>query len=160
MSMNEKQLIKADFYVSLLLLGLSLFVMTAGIFMPKYENWGYYAMPAMSPIFFGSVLFVMSGVLFYRSFRNKGYRLRLTGEHLRRFREAESVRRFCVCFGLVILYFLLLGKINFVLLTAAFLFGNIAFFKGARWWANLIISLSVSLSVWLIFYKVFLVPLP
>jgi len=158
--MNEKQMIKADFFVSLLLVAFSLFIVIAGVLMPRYENWGYYAMPAMSPLFFGIVLLFMSLVLLYRSVVRKGYRIRLNRDHWNRFRESAAVRRFGVCLGLVIAYYLLLGTVDFVLLTAAFLFGNIAYFKGAKWWSNLIVSFVTSLSVWLVFYKIFMGPLP
>ena len=158
--MNEKQIIKADFFVSLLLIAFSLFIVIAGLFMPKYENWGYYAMPAMSPVFFGSVLFFMSLILFYRALVRKGYKLGLNAEQVKKFRQDPTVRRFSVCLGLVVSYYFLLGTVNFVLLTTAFLFGNIAYFKGAKWWTNLIISSVTAVGVWLVFYKIFLVPLP
>ena len=114
----------------------------------------------MPTIFFGGVLFIMASVLLYRSVAAKGYRIGINRNHWKRLVESVTARRFGGCIGLVGLYFALLGIVNFVALTAAFLFCNIAYFKGARWWINLIISFSASLSVWLVFYKVFLVPLP
>jgi hypothetical protein len=158
--MDDRKLVKADFIVSLLLVLFSGFLIVQSLLMPKYEKWGFYAMPAMTPFIFGSLLLLLSLILFTRSLLRGGHRIHVTRVQIAEALRSEGVKRFCAVLSFIILYFFALGKLNFVFVTAAFLFAMIWFFKGAKWWINLIISAATSFAVWFVFNQVFLVPLP
>ena len=158
--MDNKGLVKADFVVSLLLIVFSIFIIVQSLLMPKYESWGFYAMPAMTPLIFGSLLLFLSLILLFRSLKQGGHRVTVSRTMIAEAFRSEAVKRFSAVLGFIILYFFALGKLNFVLVTAAFLFTMIGFFKGAKWWINLIISSATSFAVWFVFNQVFLVPLP
>jgi hypothetical protein len=159
--MEDKKLVKADFVVSLVLILFSSFIIVQSFHMPKYAtSAGFYAMPAMTPMVFGSLLLLLGLILFGRSLKAGGYHIRITRAQVIAVLHSEGVKRFSAVLGLVVVYFFLLGKINFVVVTAAFLFAMIQFFKGAKWWTSLIISTLTALIVWYVFNQIFLVPLP
>ncbi len=158
--MDEKKLIKTDFIVSILILVFSVFVIIKSLMMPKYEEWGLYATPSIAPLAFAALLFLAGLILFVRSIIQKGYRIRINREHFKSAYSSIAVQRFLVVLGFVILYSLLLGKVHFVLLSIAYIFCNILYFKSAVWWKNLLISGFIAFAVWLLFNVIFLVPLP
>jgi putative tricarboxylic transport membrane protein len=153
---------KADFITSLFLIFLSLFIMIYVLLVfPRFPEWGgLYSNPGFTPFLLGVTLFLMNVYLLIRSLKKQGYQVRVSREGLELFLTSDKVHRFLICFGLFVLYYLLLGRIPFVLNTALYLLLSILIFKGARWWAGFIISGSVSLVVYLIFSRVFLIPLP
>jgi hypothetical protein len=128
--------------------------------MPKYVEWGLYATPALAPIIFSLLLLIGSLILFIRSLLAKGYRLRVSREQCQRFIMSRPFHHFLVSFGLVLLYYLMIGKIHFALISTVYLFLNILYFRGALWWKNLIISTVAAVSIWYCFNYLFLIPLP
>ncbi len=158
--MDERKLIKTDFIVSILIILFSVFIIIKSFMMPKYEEWGLYATPSIAPIVFSALLLLAGLILFVRSIGRKGHKIRIVREHLKSAYSSKAVQRFLVVLGLVILYSLLLGKVHFVLLSTAYIFCNIFYFKSTVWWKNLIISGVIAFAVWLLFNEIFLIPLP
>jgi hypothetical protein len=70
------------------------------------------------------------------------------------------VKRYFLCLGLFVLYYLLLGRIPFIVDTSLYLFLSILIFGGGGWLKALLISVATSFAVYLIFLRIFLVPLP
>lgn len=158
--MDEKKLIKTDFIVSILIILFSVFIIIKSFMMPKYEEWGLYATPSITPIVFSALLLLAGLILFVRSIGRRGYKIRITREHFKSVYSSKAAQRFLLVLGLVILYSLLLGKVHFVLLSTTYIFCNIFYFKSTAWWKNLIISGAVAFAVWLLFNVIFLIPLP
>ncbi|MBM4339075.1 MAG: tripartite tricarboxylate transporter TctB family protein [Deltaproteobacteria bacterium] len=160
--MDEKRLAKADFITSIFLILLSILIMLYTVFsFPRFPEWGgIYSNPGFVPFLLGLSLFLMSLYLLARSLRRQGYPIRISREGLRLFIHSPVVIRFFICFGLFILYYLLLGRIPFIINTALYLFFSIMIFGRGKWYIALIISAATSLAVYLIFIRVFLVPLP
>lgn len=151
---------KQDFIVALILIALSLIIFGLSVAMPKYVEWGLYATPALAPIIFSLLLLIGSLILFVRSFLAKGYRLRVSKEQCQRFITSRPFHHFLVSFGLVLLYYLTIGKVHFALISTIYLFLNILYFRGTSWWKNLIISTVAAVSIWYCFNNLFLIPLP
>jgi hypothetical protein len=98
--------------------------------------------------------------VFVRSIVRKGYKLQIGRIGLSQFAKSGDVHRFVIALGLILLYYVFLGRLPFVILSAAYLFITVMVFKGAKWWVNAIVSVLTSVIVWLVFEVVFLVPLP
>ena len=98
--------------------------------------------------------------LLVRSLKRGGNQIRVTGEMVRKFFQSMVVKRYFICLGLFILYYLLLGRIPFILDTSLYLFLSILIFGGGRWLKALVISVATSFAIYLIFLRIFLVPLP
>ncbi|MCP4402601.1 MAG: tripartite tricarboxylate transporter TctB family protein [bacterium] len=158
--MDEKKLIKTDFIVSILIILFSVFIIIKSFMMPKYEEWGLYATPSITPIVFSALLLFTGLILFVRSIVRKGYKIRITREHFKSVYSSKAAQRFLLVLGLVIVYSLLLGKVHFVVLSTAYMFFNMCYFKSTVWWKNLIISGVIAFAVWLLFDVIFLIPLP
>jgi len=160
--MDEKHLAKADFITSIFLILFSLLIMIYTVFkFPRFPEWGgIYSNPGFVPFLLGLTLFLMSSYLLIRSLRRQGHLVRISREGLGLFFRSTVVVRIFICFGLFILYYLLLGRIPFMINTALYLFLSIIIFGQGKWYIALIISAATSLAVYLIFIRVFLVPLP
>lgn len=158
--MNDKQMVKADFIVSIVIILFSLFLIFQSIVMPKYEEWGLYATPGLSPLVFSLLLLFTGLILFIRSLLQQGYKIRLRREHFSRLCASVQVQRFLTVLGLVLLYALLLGKVHFIILSTGYVAGTIFYFRNTRWWVNLLISVSIAAAIWVLFNVIFLVPLP
>ena len=107
--MEEKRLIKADCIVSVLVILFSVFLIIKSFMMPKYEEWGLYATPSITPIIFATLLLLTGLILFVRSLLQQGYKIRITRQHVLALYTSKAVQRFVVVLGLVILYSLLFG---------------------------------------------------
>jgi len=160
--MDQKQMAKADFITSILLILISFFIMIYVLFaFPRFPEWGgLYSNPGFTPFLFGFTFLLMNIYLLIRSLKRQGNQIRISREDLELFLNSKKVHRFFICLGLFVFYYLLLGRIPFILDTALYLLLSILIFKGSRWWVGFIISGSISFVVYLIFSRVFLIPLP
>lgn len=160
--MDRQQMAKADFATSICLMAGSLFMMFYPVFkFPRFKEWGgLYSNPGFVPFLLGATLFLMSLYVLVRSLKRQGHRIRLTREGLGHFLRSQILRRFVICFGLFILYYQLLGFLPFTLNTALYLFISMVIFGRGRWYFFLAVALAVSFAVYLIFLRIFLVPLP
>jgi putative tricarboxylic transport membrane protein len=160
--MDEKRMAKADFVTSIFLILFSLLIMIYTVFkFPRFPEWGgIYSNPGYVPFLLGLTLFSMSSYLLIRSLRRQGHLVRISREGLGLFFRSPVVIRLFICFGLFIFYYALLGRIPFLINTALYLFLSIMIFGRGKWYIALIISAGISLAVYLIFIRIFLVPLP
>ena len=159
--MDEKQMAKADFITSIVMILASIFILVATLYFPRFREWGgIYSNPGFTPFLLVLTLVAMNVYLLFRSLKGGGSQVRLTGEMVRKFFQAMLVKRYLICLGLFILYYLLLGRIPFIVDTALYLFLSIMIFGGNRWFMALVISLATSVAVYLVFLRIFLVPLP
>jgi hypothetical protein len=98
--------------------------------------------------------------LLVRSLKRGGNQIRVTGEMVRKFFQSTMAKRYFLCLGLFVLYYILLGRIPFIVDTSLYLFLSILAFGGGGWLKALVISVATSFAIYLIFLRIFLVPLP
>ena len=160
--MDRQQMAKADFITSILLILTSLFIMIYTLFgFPRFPEWGpLYANPGFTPFLLGLVLFLMSIYLLARSLKDQGQQVRTTMEAVKTFLRQQKVLRFLICLALFVLYYVLLGHIPFVVDTALYLFLSFLIFGRGKWFVALLIAVAGSLTISLVFSRIFLVPLP
>ena len=158
--MEDKTMVKADFVSSIVIILFSALVLIVSFRMPAYEEWGLYATPSMAPIAFGFLLMLCGLILFVRSVAKKGYKISITREHIKWVHRAKATTHFVVVLGLVILYYLLLGKLHFVLISGVYIFFNIFYFKSTSIWKNVLISAITATSIWYLFNNILFIPLP
>ena len=159
--MDEKQMAKADFITAIVFIIGSLFILILTLYFPRFPEWGpLYANPGFTPFLLVLALLLMSIYLLIRSVKNQGSRIQLTGEMVNLFFQSTKVRRFLICMGLFVFYYLLLGSIPFILDTSLYLFLSIMIFRRGKWYSALLISVATAIAVYLVFLRIFLVPLP
>jgi hypothetical protein len=160
-TMDEKQMAKADFITSIVMILAGIFILVATLYFPRFGEWGgIYANPGFTPFLLVLTLVGMYLYVLYRSLKRGGNQIRLTSEMIRRFFQAALVKRYLLCLGLFVLYYVLLGRIPFIADTSLYLFLSILIFGGGGWLKALVISVATSFAVYLIFLRIFLVPLP
>ena len=160
--MKDKGMPKADFIMGLILMACSLVIVVESLKIPRFEkDWGgFYAAPGFVPLILGITLFVMSLALFVRAIKMQGYKIVLDREMIRDFVRSRPVHRWCLAIFYAFAFFFLLGNIYFYLAAFLVLFAYMATFGEQKRSISLIISLVASASIYLVFTKIFLVPLP
>ena len=160
--MKDKGMPKADFVMGLILMACSLVIVIESLKIPHFEkDWGcFYAAPGFVPLILGITLFVMSLALFVRAVKRQGYRIIPDREAVGGFMRSKPVHRWCLAMVYAFGFFFLLGHIYFYLAAFLVLFAYMATFGEQKRWISLIISLVASASIYLVFTKIFLVPLP
>ncbi len=152
---------KADFISAILLILGCLFVMGATLRFPRYAEWGpLFANPGFVPFLLSVTLLGMSVYLLTRAIRRGGYRIHIDRGKASVFFRSSTTVRFLICMGLFIFYYVLLGRITFIAVTAAYLFLSILIFGRGSWIKALLISLASSFFIYVVFLRIFLVPLP
>jgi hypothetical protein len=160
--MAGKEMPKADFIMGLILMVLSLLVVLESLRLPRFEkDWGgFYAAPGFVPLILGITLFAMSLALFVRAVRNQGYKIVPGRQVFENFLRSKTVHRWCLAMAFAFGFFFLLGHIYFYIAAFLVIFAFIATFGGQKLWVGLTVSLLASGLIYLVFTKIFLVPLP
>jgi len=160
--MKNKGMPKADFIMGLILMALSFFIVIESLKIPRFEkDWGgFYAAPGFVPLILGITLFVMSLALFVRSVKKQGYKIIPGRETLSNFVRSRPVHRWCLAMIYAFGFFFLLGHIYFYLAAFLVLFAYMATFGEQKRSISLVISLAAAATIYLVFTKIFLVPLP
>jgi len=122
--MKPEDMNKADFFTSIFLFLLGLIVFIISIRMPTFRELGAnpYSAPGIVPGILGIILLFMSTILFIRSVIRKGYKIRLSFQGLKLFFKNNSIKRLFIALFLSVFYVILLGKINYLLLTGIYIF--------------------------------------
>jgi hypothetical protein len=160
--MKDQGMPKADFIMGLILMAFSLLIIFESLKIPRFEkDWGgFYAAPGFVPLILGIALFVMSLALFVRAVKKKGYKIIPGRQTLGNFVRSARVRRWCLAMSYAFGFFFLLGRIYFYLAAFLVLFAYMATFGEQKRSISLIISIVASAAIYLVFTKIFLVPLP
>lgn len=151
---------RGDFIISVILVVFSGWVVFMSLTMRRFGELGLPASPGLSPLVFAVLLLLCGLILFRRSVMQRGYRLAWTGEKTAAFLRATETRHFIVVLTTIIIYYLLLGVVHFVMVSAVYVFFTIWYFKEVGWWKNLLISTLSATIIWYTFDQVFLIPLP
>jgi hypothetical protein len=160
--MQDNGMPKADFIMGLILMACSLLIVVGSLKIPSFKkDWGgFYAAPGFVPLILGITLFVMSLALFLRSLKKQGYKVIPGRETLSNFVRSRRVHHWCLAMIYAFGFFFLLGHIYFYLAAFLVLFAYMATFGEQKRSISLIISLVAAASIYLVFTKIFLVPLP
>ena len=105
-------------------------------------------------------LFGMSLALFVRAVRNQGYKIIPSRPTVGNFLRSKAVHRWCLAMVYAFGFYFLLGHIYFYIAAFLVLFAYIATFGEQELWVGLAVSLVASGLIYLVFTKIFLVPLP
>ena len=128
--MTEKNMIKADFYTSIVLMAFGITAIVMAMGMPVINN--SYSAPGVLPIFLGIVITGLSLIMFIRSIiRLKGC-LGVSGASIKEALSAVGSLRMIATVILCLCYTFLLGKVWFPALTFLFIFAFIVFFEYDR----------------------------
>ena len=130
--MNERDMPKADFVTSIVLLAFSIGVVWMSINMPRLENRDInpLSVPGIVPGFLGVVIGIFALILMVRSVKRRGYSLELNGEKGRAFIVKDSTRRALGTILLCLIYALgFVGRMPYFVATFLFMFAFIVVFE-------------------------------
>ncbi len=171
--MEERNMPRADFITSIGMIAFGVAVLVLSIQMPRFEEQGVnrFSVPGIVPGFLGSIIALLGLVLLIRSIIRKGYKLGLDGAAVSRFFKAEMTKRFAVTILVSVAYgWGLIGRINYEISTALYIFAFIVIFD-VKWkqgvktqWKKILIAFIIAVLVGGIvgttFRRLFLVNLP
>jgi len=158
----EYEFRRQDFYVGLIIIGVSLFVMVESWRMPRHlQDWPAYAAPGMVTGILGLGLLIMGIILTIRSVRRQGLPLAFKRADIVAYLADPKTRRLGLMFALSLIYCIFLGRrLPYIVVTAVYLALVMITFRGIGPIKALIISLMVAIGVAVVFNRLFLVPLP
>ncbi len=122
--MKQENMNKADFLTSVFLILFGLIIFIVSVRMPTFRELGAnpYSAPGIIPAILGIILSFMGVILFIRSIIRKGYKIRLSYRAIKRFFKSASIKRLLIALFLSVFYVILLGEINYFLLTTIYIF--------------------------------------
>ena len=166
--MTEKNLVKADFYTSIILMVFGITVTVMAVRMPVISN--RFSAPGILPTILGIIITALSFIVFVRSIiRSKG-KVGISGTGVKELLADIGVRRIISTTVLCVGYALLLGKLWFPVITFLFVLIFIVFFEYElkepfkpqikKILIAALVALIVSVSVTVVFEELFFVRLP
>lgn len=171
--MEERNMPKADFVTSIILIAFGIAVLISSIQMPRFQEQhvNRFSVPGIVPGFLGAIIAFLGVVLLVRSIIRKGYRLSITGAVLKKFFSAEMTKRLAVTILVSVAYgWGLFGRIPYEIATALYLFSFMFIFEykwkeGSRaQWKKVLVAAIIAILVAAIvgstFRYLFLVNLP
>lgn len=122
--MKDEDMNKADFFTSIFLFLFGLVVLIISIKMPTFRELGAnpYSAPGIVPGIMGVILSFMGVILFIRSVIRKGYKIKLSYQSIKIFFKNDAIKRLLIALFLSVFYVILLGNINYFLLTGMYIF--------------------------------------
>ena len=166
--MTEKNLVKADFYTSIILMVFGITVTVMALRMPVISN--QYSAPGVLPTILGIIITTLSFIVFIRSLMRSKGKVGISGTAVRDLLKDIGVRRIIATTVLCVGYALLLGKIWFPIITFFFVFSFIVFFEYERkepfkpqikkLLMAVLVALITSVSIAVVFEEFFFVRLP
>ena len=170
--MTEKNLVKADFYFSIILISFGIAIIVMAMQMPTDFGRGsnLHSAPGVVPVLLGSIITILAFIMLIRSIvRTKG-QVGISTSSFKAFIKDTTVHRIFSTITLCLLYFFLLGNIPFMILTFLFIFGFIIFYELDRkahikpqikiFVVAAIVAVYSSVAITLLFEQMFFVRLP
>ncbi|MBN1186121.1 MAG: tripartite tricarboxylate transporter TctB family protein [Bacteroidales bacterium] len=163
---------KADFVTSLFLIVLAISIILVSFQMPTFVDVGAHPLsaPGIVPSMLGVIIGIFGFILLIRSILHKGFTIKFSIKDIVIFFRNASIQRLIITLFWSILYVILLGKMNYFLLTFLFITFfimsfEIKFFKKSidnkKAIINaLFIGIFISTVITLVFRYLFLVNLP
>ncbi len=126
---------KADFVTSLVLLAFGVTTIGLSVTMPRLEHRGInpFTIPGLVPGLLGVAIVIMSVMLFLRSVYNKGYSYRFSRQRIFEISAIPQVRRVAATLVICLLYALgLIGRLWYPAATFLFVLGFVVVFEYQR----------------------------
>ena len=171
--MEERNMPKADFVASLILIGFGVWIVIHSLNMPRFTEFGAnpFSVPGIVPGILGTIISLLSLLVFIRSIRRRGYRLGLSRSSLNRFfQDASSKRMLITCLVCIIYGLGLVGHIQYFTATFIYVFVFLIIFQyrfseafRIQWKLvlfSIIQALLIAGAVAVVFRYLFLVDLP
>ena len=130
--MKPENMPKADFVVSILLMGFGAWIVLHSLQMPRFKelNADPMSVPGIVPGILGTVIFILSLVVFIRSLARRGYQLGLNRQTLKNFfRETSSQRMLLTIFICIVYGIVMVGSMNYYVATFIFVLVFIILFQ-------------------------------
>jgi hypothetical protein len=130
-TMNEKQMRKADFITSIVLIIFGITISSMAVRMPRLEEKGInpYTAPGVVPGILGVIILFLSLIMFIRTIRQADYLPRFQKGNVKALLKDEGTVRLLISLALCLLYALVLvGHIPYILATFLFTRGFILLF--------------------------------
>ena len=130
--MKQENMPKADFVVSILLMGFGVWIVLHSLQMPRFKELRAdpLSVPGIVPGILGTVIFILSLVVFIRSLTRKGYQLGLNRQRLKNFFQETSSQRMLLTISICIAYgIFMVGSMNYYLATFIFVLVFIILFQ-------------------------------
>ncbi|MEN3009089.1 tripartite tricarboxylate transporter TctB family protein [Pseudothermotoga sp.] len=140
---------------AVLFISLGIFFLVGALRMPRMTEYGKYGAPGIVPAFFSIMVILLCTIMLLRKKKATFTDSRISPE----IRKVES-QRLLLATAIFLIYVLLLGKINFIVLTSTFLSAiSIVFFR-KKFILLVLSSVGVTVGIYYLFARVFLLPLP
>ena len=130
--MKPENMPKADFVVSILLMGFGVWIVLHSLQMPRFKELDAdpLSVPGIVPGILGTVIFLLSLGVFIRSLTRRGYRLGLNRQTLKNFfKETSSQRMLLTIFICIVYGSFMVGSINYYPATFIFVLVFIILFQ-------------------------------
>ena len=153
---------RADFIMGVILMLFGAVGVHQSLALPTFEkDWGgFYAAPGFVPLILALVIIGLSLLLFLRAVRAGGYRIIPSRETFQAFVKAPTTRRWCLAMLYSWGFFFILGEVYFPLAAFLVLFAYLATFSTLKLPYAVLVAIGAAGAVYLVFSKIFLVPLP
>jgi ABC-type xylose transport system permease subunit len=140
---------------ALVFIALGIFFLIGALRMPRTTEYGKYGAPGIVPAFFSIMVVLLCFIMLVRKQRSNSESSSTPAE----VKRAEN-RRLLLASAMFLAYVFLLGKINFIVLTSVFLSVTSMVFLRKRFILTVTISVAVTVGIYYLFSRVFLLPLP
>lgn len=162
--MNEKKR-DYDLLFGILLSLFSMYVLIESLRMPIEKVGGYYtsfySAPGFLPFLTSGVLFMMGVSLIFISYKRGGNLKWISWSNFLSLIEKRKTQRVIIILILCGLYcFWGIGKAPYWMVTFIFLIIFMAIFKATKWWKIFMIASGCVGALYLLFAKIFQIPLP
>ncbi|MGJ8454717.1 tripartite tricarboxylate transporter TctB family protein [Pseudothermotoga sp. U03pept] len=145
-----------DKITALAFIGLALFFLIGALQMPKQTEYGRYGAPGNVPVVFSTIVIVLNLVMFLRKKRQDDSTKRVEEKKV----IATENKRLLVSVIVCLAYVLLLGHLNFIVLSSIFIATLSLIFYRKKPILIVVASILVTYGIYYIFDKLFLLPLP
>ena len=130
--MEDRNMPKADFVASIILMAFGIWIVVHSIHMPRFKEFGAnpFSVPGIVPGLLGTIITALSLLVFIRAVRRKGYKLYVSGHVLKSTMQDASFKRMVITCSVCVLYGLgMVGTISYYLATFIYVFAFLIIFQ-------------------------------
>lgn len=146
-----------DKITAAIFISLALFFLINAVLMPFTTEYGKYGAPGIVPIVFSTIVILLNLIMLLRK-KQKKISIQMINENKKIF-SIEN-KRLLISVIICLSYVLLLGHLNFIVLTSIFVAVLSLIFYRKKPVLVIIASILVTYGIYYIFEKLFLLPLP
>lgn len=139
---------------ALVFMALATFFLVGALRMPRVTEYGKYGAPGIVPAFFSIMVILLCLIMLLRKQKPAD------GPSIPVEIQRKENKRLLISSAMLLAYVFLLGKVNFVVLTSVFLFATSCVFLRRKFVLTALTSIGVTVGIYYLFSRVFLLPLP